>query len=446
MSRLLELGENILRKAENIDDLEIYLVTDTNIDVGIQSNEINMSRYHVKEQVGVRVLHDDRLGFSSVHSLDERVILKKVKEAYNIAKNSIPDENNLIPAPKKVSHLKGIYDKTIQDFEVQDAVRNAKLLLETCLNQDDRFSFSDGFFATHDMQRAVVNSRGVSESERSSVYICLAMGMASDKGEISNEDLKVGGSNYIADIDVEMVARELVESTINSLGAKKAKSFEGTGILSPQALAMMLFMGLIYPLKGNRVLRGMSPFTDKIGEKIAASNFNLVDHSRLPKGLRCRSFDREGLPIPKLKIVEDGVLKSHLHNSYTANAMDVQSTGHASGGPRTIPSIDPTNLVLSPGNRGLEHLISEVENGVLINRFSGDINPVNGDFSGVVKGGYMIEGGAIKHPLKNMMVSGNVFDSLNNISAISSNVEKVASLLYMELPYLQVEDLSFTSG
>ncbi len=446
MSELLELGENILKKAKNIDNLELYLVSDRNVDVGIQSSEINMSRFHVKEQVGIRVLRDNRLGFSSVNSFDERAILKKVKEAYKIAKYSVPDENNLIPSPSKVSSLKNIYDSNIKDFKVDDALEYAKLFLETALDMDERFRFSDGFFASHDMKRAVINSRGVRESENSSTFVYFGMGMASANEEISNFDVKAGGSRDIHGIQVEKTARGLVESTISTLGAKKTESFEGTGIFSPHTLATMLFMGLIYPLKGNRVLKGISPFTDKIGDQIAVPNFTLVDDSRLEGGLRSRSFDREGLPTPELNIVEKGLLKSHLHNSYTAKAMDTQSTGHASGGARTVPCIDPTNLVLSPGNREFESIINQVNKGVLINRFSGDINPVSGDFSGVVKCGHMIEKGGITHPLKNMMVSGNVFDLLKNISCISSDVEKVASLLYMELPYVQVEELSFTSG
>ncbi len=446
MSKLLDLGAEILEKVDVPGDIELYMGSDKNIDVGIQRDEINMSRCHEKEQVGIRYIQDGKLGFTSLNSLDKDAIINKIKEAVKLARSSIPDKHNNIPSPMKVKKLDGLYDKDIENFGVEDGLEYGKNFLHTALEADDRFRFNEGFFASHDVERAVINSKGIAESERSSGFHYLGIGLASSHGEVSNMDVKAGGSITIKDIDVESVARELVLAAVDNLGAEKGKSFEGVGIFSPHALAQILFMGLLYPLKGNRVVKGLSPMGDKLEEQIASGSFTLIDDASKKDALRSRSFDREGLPTPKMTVVEDGVLKSLFHNSYTASAMETVSTGHASGGPRSVPYIDPTNLVVKPGNIGYDSMIEQVEHGVLINRFSGDVDPVSGDFSGVVKGGHMIKGGEIVHPLKQMMVSGNVFDLFTNISNISSDIELVVTVLCMELPYVRVEDLSFVSG
>ena len=80
---------------------------------------------------------------------------------------------------------------------------------------------------------------------------------------------------------------------------------------------------------------------------------------------------------------------------------------------------------------------------MIINRFSGNVNPVNGDFSGVVKGGHLIENGNITCPVKEVMVAGNIFDSLMNISALSRERKKIFDSF---LPYISIENISFTGG
>ncbi len=446
MSELLELGERILGKAEGSGEIELYMVSDRSTDVTIQRSEINMSRFHVKELIGIRVLHDNRLGFASVNSLDESLILEKLDEARSLARHSLEDENNVIPSPGKVSHLEGLYDPGITDFTLDDSLAYAQLFIDSALETDARFSLSDGFFSSHDTERAVVSTLGTGECERSSLFLYMGMGMAVQGEEISNLDARAGGSRDIDGIRVEEVAGKLVESTVGTLGAERGESFRGPGILSPSCLGDMLLSGLMVPLKGNRVLKGMSPLADMVGERIASPGFTLRDSSNMPHGLGNRSFDREGMPTPELTIVDGGILMSHLHNSYTSHALKVPNTGHASGGPRSVPVIAPSNLVMEPGDSSLESMVRDIPRGILINRFSGEIDPVSGNFSGVVKGGKFVREGEIKHPLKNMMVSGNIFHMLKGISGVSKDVRRVLNNIHMELPYVLVDDLSFTSG
>jgi Predicted Zn-dependent proteases and their inactivated homologs len=86
-------------------------------------------------------------------------------------------------------------------------------------------------------------------------------------------------------------------------------------------------------------------------------------------------------------------------------------------------------------------MIREVRHGIIINRFSGNVNYVDGNFSGVVKGGYLVEHGEIKHPVREVMVAGNVFDAIKSISMISKERLLVVDSL---LPYIVIGNISFT--
>ncbi len=117
---------------------------------------------------------------------------------------------------------------------------------------------------------------------------------------------------------------------------------------------------------------------------------NLEDDGVNINGLGSSSFDREGIPHRYNIIIEKGILKKFIYNTYTANKENTESTGNAGGSPNTPPMVSTTNIVIKSGKSKLENLMSEMDKGIMINRFSGNVNPVNGDFSGVVKGGQYI--------------------------------------------------------
>ncbi len=132
-----------------------------------------------------------------------------------------------------------------------------------------------------------------------------------------------------------------------------------------------------------------------------------------------------------------------MYNTYTANKAGRLSTGHASGGARTAPGIGPTNFIIKSGNINYKDMISNIDRGIIVTRFSGNTNPVSGDFSGVVKGGYLIKNGKIIKPLIETLIAGNIFEALNKITAISKETKWVNSSI---LPYLVIEDVNITSG
>ncbi|MFW9932790.1 MAG: metallopeptidase TldD-related protein, partial [Candidatus Thorarchaeota archaeon] len=143
------------------------------------------------------------------------------------------------------------------------------------------------------------------------------------------------------------------------------------------------------------------------------------------------------------------VFKSVLHNAFTANKAGLSSSGHASGGFRTSPSISGTNLEVQAGNKTLENLISEIDRGVYIQRISAAPDYTTGDFSGVVKGGRLIENGEITTTLKEMTAVGNTFEALKNISGMTKERKNLrtlqAPLGVWLLPFIRIENLDFAT-
>ncbi len=451
MADLLSLGDTLVKRAKEngADEAEVYMVSEDKDDITIEKNQIQIGKSMEKEEVGIRVLIGDKIGFASVNSFDKDDILPKVKEAVSIAKTSVEDRYNIIPGPKKIDEKSNVFDPDAEDFDTEDSLRYGRRLLESAKDYDDRVQMSTGVFTADVKERAIVNSKGIQAEEKSSAFTYYAMGMAVDGDEVSSFDFKVDGTHHISDIDVEGMGRGIAESTVNSLGARKAESFEGTAVFTPFSLMDIFFMGLAFPLNANRVQKGMSKLEGKMGERIADPSLTIRDDSTLEEGLGCRAFDREGLPTPPIDMIKEGELKNYYHNSYTANKESMDSTGHAFGGPSQPPKIGPSNFVVSRGEKPKEELIEEVDKGILINRFSGNIDPVSGDISGAVKGGHMIENGERKYPVRETMVSGNVFEMMKSITGISKEWESTPAIMggdaHFFIPHMRFESLSFTS-
>jgi PmbA protein len=98
---------------------------------------------------------------------------------------------------------------------------------------------------------------------------------------------------------------------------------------------------------------------------------------------------------------------------------------------------------MKEGRTTLDTLIEEIKNGIILSRFSGNVNPVNGDFSGVVKGGKLVKNGEVQHPVKEVMVAGNIFDALRQLTGVSKERKVIYDSI---LPYMRFDNISFTAG
>ena len=214
-------------------------------------------------------------------------------------------------------------------------------------------------------------------------------------------------------------------------------------LLTPSAVTELIQDVLAYSINSQTVQKEASKFEGQLGKSVSSDLLTVIDDATDINGLGASSFDREGVPHQCNIIIEKGILKKFLYNTYTANKGDTKSTGNAGGSPKTPPMVSTTNVIIKAGKTRADNLISEMDKGIIINRFSGNVNPVNGDFSGVVKGGQYIEKGNIEYAVKELMVAGNVFDALNDLTGISKEQKVLSDSI---LPYMRFNNVSFTAG
>jgi len=426
-----------------VDEAEAFAVTSREVNAELQKNDIQVAKSMAGLGLGVRVFRAGSLGFSSVNSFGDDEVREAVERAVAISKAAPADEHAGLPEPAEVTPVEGIYDTAMESYGVEHAVDAALAMLREARGFDERVTVDGGGVEAAYGSRAIVNSHGVRQSERSSVALCYIMGMARDGDVISSFDYQFDNSHKADGIDPGKVAREFAEKVVGSLGAVAGDSFKGTVVLAPKATAEIIVHPIEYSVLASSVQKGTSRFAEKLGEVVAGDVITVTDDSRLENGFSTLSFDREGLPPTVLPLIENGVLGNLLYDSYTARREGRASTGHAGGGASSVPSVSATNIVVAGGDTSLNDLIAGIDRGVLVSRFSGNTEPASGDFSGVVKGGHMIRGGKLAEPLSGTLIAGNIFDLLPTVRAVSSETERLFNVV---APYVRVDGVTVTSG
>jgi PmbA protein len=423
-------------------DVEVYGVNNKESEVIIENNDLKQSKLNEISSLGIRILVGSSQGFSSVNVFEKEQIIRSVIMAIKLAKVSPADNSNSISTKAKINLLKEIYDKDALGFEPSDNVRMAKDMLLTATSYDNRVSIDSGNFTSSLLTHMVLNSCGINVIENISLFSWSLMGMAVTDDQVSNFDVQSGSSHLVKNIDVISTAHEFAEAVINYLGSLNIDSFNGELLLSPSASTELVQDVVAHSINSNNVQKQASKFKD-INNPVSTDLLSLEDDATNVGAIGAASFDREGVAHQKNAIIRKGILKGFIYNTYTANKVGIKSTGNAGGSPNYPPSVSTTNMIVSAGNSKLETLISEIRKGIILNRFSGTVNPVDGDFSGVVKGGFYVKNGNILCPIKELMVAGNIFDALKNLTGVSKETKSIADSI---MPYIRFNNISFTAS
>jgi len=240
-------------------------------------------------------------------------------------------------------------------------------------------------------------------------------------------------------VDTEDIAERAIQFFRMAKRIAPLQTGEYPVIFTPTGLVAILF-SLLLGVDGKNVYLGESPLRDKLGQPVADPRFSLVDDPLIDYGPLSSTFDDEGISRRVTPIVEKGVLRNFFYDLDTAGRAGAAPTGH--GAQRK-----PTNLVIDAGDTPHAEMLKGIKQGLLVHDYIGlgQGNPINGEFSANVFLGFKIEHGEIVGRVKDVMLAGNVYDALHDITAISQErvwVSGPDAIFPGLMPYIQVNKLS----
>jgi PmbA protein len=368
------------------------------------------------QSIGVKVHKNQKKGTASLNSLNDKEVDETVKSALELSSFSLPDPFLNLPQKSTAGETKPLgflFDEHMFDLSSEylkslmlEAIAKIKAQPKIAL---ERLDVAMGF-----SYECLANSHGVARSEKQSVVNWSYLGMAKEGEEVSGMDYNSGFSykkdgfeqHLFTDLDI------FCEKILRSLDPKSCPSYKGPVIFSARAFEEIILSVLLYHASGRSVMDGKSQWADKKGQKVASEMLTIIDNPYDPRLSGATSYDSDGLATHKMDILHAGVLKTFLLDCYSSKKLGTTSNGCA-GGPFCLNVMAGTTQDKDLTKVGPKNIL-------YVDRFSGNVDHLTGDFSGVAKASHLYENGAHLHAVTETMIAGNVFDVVRNILAIGA--------------------------
>jgi PmbA protein len=393
--------------------------------------------------IGVRVFRGQRAASTYSSDFSRESLERMVSSALELSKITSEDPFGGIPEASQLGQLSGdldLYHEDVYSLPGPDRIDYARRAEKAALDFDPRIKNSEGgSFDAATGHKVLANSHGfVGEYRRSYCSVAAVPIAQSDDGAMQR-DYWFAVARTLSKLESpEQVGRVAAERTLRRLGAQKVKTAQVPVIFDPM-VASSILEHVFEGVNGDSVYRGASFLAGKLGEKIASENVTIVDDGTMPGGFGTSPFDGEGVPTRRTVVIEKGVLKSYLLNTYTAKKLGLATTGNASRGLAGTPGIGPGNYFLQPGPRTPKQMLAGIKEGLYVTEFLGHgANLVTGDYSRGASG-LWISGGEFSHPVEEITVAGNLKEMFLNISEIANDLEFRGSVA---APTLRIDGLT----
>ena len=414
----LRLAEELVAygRKKGADEIEVSIGEGTEFSVDVLKGKIEKLVEAGSRGLALRIICDQRTGTASSSDLSVETLHQLIENGIERARASSPDPFAGLPDAEAVavdaSELR-IFDPEIIELPPEKKIARAKETEAICL-ADKRIRKSQGAgFGTVHAKTILVNSKGFSGSYEQTSCSC-GVYLQTGEGENLLEDGWYDFSRNLKDLQTpEAIARKALHRTTRLIGARKVQTQNVPVVFEPPMTSGLL--GFLYGcLSGNAVYLKQTFLAGKLGKSIAAKRVTVIDDGLMPGVPGAKPFDGEGVPVRRTPVIERGVLKNFLMDTYAGRKLRTASTGNASG---------PNNFYLEAGELTPEEIIRSVDRGLLLTGTIGQgLIPTTGDIS---RGafGMWIEKGEIAYPVAEITIAGNLGRILKDVEMIGSDLE-----------------------
>jgi PmbA protein len=381
--------------------------------------------------ISLRVIRADRVARTSTSDLSPRGIERCVADALMLAELSEPDpfagpaDPSLLAKPP-FPEL-DLFDAGLSGIDAAYALEQALIAEQAAFDFDSRIRLSEGAtFSRSDSVSALVLSSGFQATLRASSASLTVVPVVEDDGGKKHRGYYWSSSRHQSELENPLfIGQEAARRTLAKLNPRKVPTQEAAVIFDSDVSRSIIgsFIGCIL---GGSVWRKSSYLMDREGSQVASTGVTLIDDPLIPRAPGSRPFDGEGLPTRKNVVVEAGVLKTFLLDSYSARKLGRSSTGSAARSDGISASI--TNLMMLPGTMSREELIASTPSGLYVTEMMGfGFNALTSDFSRGASG-FWIENGKFAFPVSEVTISSTLDAMLKGIDGIASDLRLITSL------------------
>ena len=426
---LQAVADRVIAQASTGEQIEAFVSRGGETEVRVYEGEVEHFVSAQSEGIGIRVIKDGRTGFAYAGTLDEMAVAEVLAEARdNVAFGTVDEWAGLAQPDGVAPTEQSLWNDDLAAYATDRKIDLAKQLDRLASGLDARVRVDDSNYADAWGEAAVASTNGVRSAGRENgCYVSVST--LADEGEGDDAETQTGFGfsvgNSPEEFDLEKAAQEASDRATRLLGSTKPASKRTTVVLDPFVTAQ--FLGVISStLNGDAVVKGRSLFADRLGDEVAAGGITLVDDPTNPKAYTSTDVDGEGLAARRNVLIENGVLKQFVHNSYSARRADTVSTGNATrGGFAGTPGVGCLALSLVPGLRSQAEIIADIDDGLLVQSMQGlhsGVNAVSGDFS-TGAAGLLIRNGEVGAPVREFTIASTLQRMLLDIIEVGGDLD-----------------------
>ncbi len=394
--------------------------------IGLEDKAVNRAYSDVDYGVGIRVIEEEQTGYSFTEEITPKAMKLAAKTAANIAnqsKTAPPEELKLHRAPNYYP-----IETLWEDVEIDQKIPYLQKINDRVFNNDNRVIKSKVWFSDQSAYILVATSEGrVVYDYQPMTYIFVTCN-AEQNGKREQNYFALGGRQsieYFSPENVNRLADEAVSRTVVLFDAVKPEAGEMEVVLAAGSSGILLHEAIGHGLEADFNRKKISIFSDKMNQKVAENFVTIVDDGTYPNARGAINVDDEGNDTEKTVLVENGILRSYLHDHISARHYKVKPTGNGrreSFRYNPIPRMRCTYMLNGPHTK--EEIIKSVKKGLYAEAFTnGQVQIGAGDFSFYVKSGYMIENGKLTRPVKDVNIIGNGPKVLKEIVMVADDFE-----------------------
>ncbi|THI86040.1 MAG: TldD/PmbA family protein [Nitrospira sp. CG24A] len=422
-----QLATDLLAKAKRggATEADIIIADGETFSVQVRLGAVDRLTKAREKHLGLRVFVGKRSASTSTSDFSADSLGRLVTETCTLAKAVVEDQVSGLPAADQMAGEKpdlDLYDSTRLNTEQQ--IELAKRVEAAAMSMDERVTNSEGGdFDSSSVRVVLGNSHGFLGEYPSSSFAMSVSPVATDPetGAMQRDSWYSVQRKFSKLDSPEEVGLEAARRTVRKLGAKKVAT-QRVPVIFDSETAGSLMGNLCSAVSGYSLYKGASFLAGQLEKPLAPEYVTVYDDGRVVGGLGSRPFDGEGLPTRKTTVVERGVLKSYLLDTYSGRKLGLPSTGNASRSVGENPSVGPTNFFLVPGTKTAQDIIKTVKQGLYVTDLIGfGINMVTGDYSRGAAG-FWIEGGELAYPVEEITIAGNLKEMFAGIEMIGSDL------------------------
>lgn len=422
------IAQEVVGKAlrAGASDAEVVIGEGDEFSALVRLGQVETLKESGSRAIGLRVFSGLRTASSSSSDLTADGLDRLVSGAIDLSRITSEDPFAGLPEEGAFGRLPGdlkLYHESVASLPPARRIEFARRAEAAALAADSRIQNSDGgSFDAGAGRKILVNSRGFSgEYQRSSCSIS-AVPIAQDASGKMQRDYWYSSARSIEALDTpEAVGEEAARRALRRLNARRVRTTKVPIVFAPET-ARSIVGHIFEAANGDSVYRGASFWSGRLGELVAGKNVTVIDDGTLPGGFGTSPFDAEGLPTRRTVIVENGILKNYLLNTYTARKLRMESTGNAARGLAGNPGIGAGNLFLEKGQTSPDELLSVIPSGLYVTSLMGfGVNMVTGDYSRGASG-LWIENGELAYAVEQITIAGNLKEMFSNITAIADDL------------------------